>query len=268
MFFIISSLIAYQAASLSWLLLPADESDLIWNRPSASQKINTSSSNTAAENIFGQAEKKPVTPKKETNTDIENAPKTHLNLTLMGIVSASDPAYSSAIIQYRGSQGSYFVDSKIEGTSATITSIFADRLILDVNGSKQTLMLDGRDFTPAKNAPKKPVQRKASHARKTIKLDRKEILRNPGKLTDYIRISPLRKDGEIQGYRVRPGRDRSVFEASGLKSGDIAIELNGVDLTDMQEAFTLMKEFPTMTDMSLTVNRNGQLHDLYFSIPQ
>lgn len=269
MFFIISSLIAYQAASLSWLFLPADEDDLVWNRPAVSQKINTSSSNNniASENIFGLAEKETAAPQKEISKDVKNAPRTHLDLTLMGIVSASDPAYSSAIITYRGSQGSYFVNSKIDGTSATVVSIFSDRLILDVNGTKQTLMLDDKDFSkPIQRATVRP--KKESHTRKIVKLDRKAILSNPSKLTDYIRISPVRKEGEILGYRVRPGRDRSVFDAAGLKSGDIAVELNGVDLTDMQQALTLMKAFSTMTDLSLTVNRDGQLHELYFSIPQ
>lgn len=267
-FAVISILIAYQAASLSWLFLPAKTDSTIWNRPEVDKQMNKQGvgSNNAAKNLFGKAEKKQIKAIEKTKT--ENAPKTKLNLTLVGIVAASDPAYSSAIIIYRGQQGSYFVDSKIDGTSAKVTEIYTDHLILEVNGSSQTLMLDGREYKATNETSQNAPQKKSSHERKLVKLDRKAILRDPGKLTDYIRISPVRENGKIQGYRVRPGRDRSIFEGAGLISGDIAIELNGVDLTDMKQAFSLMKEFPTMTEMSLTVNRNGQLHELYLSIPE
>ena len=101
---------------------------------------------------------------------------------------------------------------------------------------------------------------------KTVKLNRQELLKNPGKLTDYIRISPVRGKwkgkGVIELNLVKTG---ALFEQAGLKSGDLAVELNGIDLTDTQQAFTLMKEFPTMTDMTLSVERGGgQLHELYF----
>lgn len=267
-FVVISVLIAYQAASLSWLVLPSQKASITWNRPAVKAHIAMpgAGNNNVSKNLFGTAEKKQIKAIEKTNQ--KNAPKTQLNLTLVGIISASDPAYSSAIITYRGQQDSYFVDSQIDGTSAKVTAIYADHLILDVNGNSQTLMLDGREYKATNEVSQTVPQIKSSHERKLVKLDRKAILRNPGKLTDYIRISPVRKDGNVLGYRVRPGRDRSVFEGAGLISGDIAIELNGVDLTDMQQAFTLMKEFPTMTEMSLTVNRNGQLHELFFSIPE
>ena len=260
---LIAVLIAYQAASLSWVLLPSEKSSSVWIQPAVDQK---SDGNVASQNLFGKADAKQLKPVGKTNSD--KAPKTKLDLTLVGIVAASDPTFSSAIIIYRGKQGSYFVGSKIDGASATISAIYSDHLTLDVNGSSQTLMLDGRKFTSKAEPVRKRRPEKALNNKRSIKLDRKAILKNPGKLTDYIRISPVRKDGEILGYRLRPGRDKTLFEEAGLKYGDIAIELNGVDLTDMQQAFTLMKAFPTMTELSLTVNREGQLHELYLSIPQ
>ncbi|WP_369434679.1 PDZ domain-containing protein [Psychromonas sp. MME1] len=80
-------------------------------------------------------------------------------------------------------------------------------------------------------------------------------------------MSPVREDNEIKGYRVSPGKDKDLFEEAGLQSGDLAVEVNGVDLTDMQEALGLMKMLPTMSEITLTVERGGELHEIYFTVP-
>jgi general secretion pathway protein C len=272
---VIFTLLAYQLALLTWAFFPEDKQDLLWRPVAVKNNQSPNQINTnQLDHLFGEKTKKstPVI----TETSINNAPKTRLNLKLVGVVASTDPKYSSVIIDNKGRQSSYFIDSKIDGTSAIIVNIYQDRTILNVNGSHQTLMLDGVETLDKQHRNherndqsaqgRKPKQVIRADVR-TVNLDRKELLKDPGKLTDYIRISPVRKNGKVKGYRVRPGKDRALFEQAGLKSGDLAVELNGIDLTDTQQAFTLMKEFPTMTDMTLSVERGGQLHELYFSIP-
>jgi general secretion pathway protein C len=273
---IIVTLLAYQLALLTWAFVPEKKDDWQWKpvvvkNKQASNKINT----RQLQGLFGEKAKivKPVV----AEVDINDAPKTRLNLKLVGVVASTDPQYSSVIIDNKGRQGSYFIDSEIEGTDAVIVKIYQDRTILSVNGARQTLMLDGVETLDKQH---QAHERNDQSARlnqaqnvnqsdvKTVSLDRQELLKNPAKLGDYVRISPVREDGEVRGYRVNPGKDKTLFEEAGLQSGDLAIELNGIDLTDTQQAFTLMKEFPTMTDMTLSVERDGQLHELYLSIPE
>ena len=272
---IITILLAYQLALLTWAFVPETKSALLWepvavNNSQNLKKINTLSLQQL--HLFGETSEKLVVQEK----NVVNAPKTRLNLKLVGIVAANNPQYSSVIIDQRGRQGSYFIDSPIDGTRAIISQIYQDRVILDVGGVYQTLMLDGveevdkqhlRHEKTSKVAQKSEVRKVIKEERKTVNLDRNELLENPGKLTDYIRISPVREGGQVKGYRVKPGKNRELFEQAGLKNGDLAVELNGIDLTDMKQAITLMKEFPTMTDMTLSIERSGQLHELYFSIP-
>ncbi|WP_028863421.1 type II secretion system protein GspC [Psychromonas aquimarina] len=289
----VGALLTYQFAVLTWSLLPADESDYQWEAPPVSavdmsRKIETKE--LQEQHLFGetkkltaaeQAEKDKIQAQEKSAaqqdlTSLMEAPKTKLALKLVGVVAATDPSESSAIIVYQGKQDSYFIASEIKGTNAKIYDVYEDRIILDVRGVYQTLMLDGVEESARKVKAheskslaslkaKKPSKR-PKKAQK-VNLDRKALLKDPGKLTDFIGISPVREDNQIKGYRVRPGRDRSLFEQAGLKNGDLAIELNGIDLTDTQQTLSLMKEFPTMTEISLTVDRNGQLHELYFSIP-
>jgi len=266
---IIMMLFAYQLALLTWSFVPEEQPTLLWKPIAHNHQENSTQINIDTllqQHLFGQKSNEVEAPvKQEVITD---APITRLKLQLVGIVAASEPSYSSVIIAYKGQQGSYFIDSEIEDTNAIITHIYQDRIILDVKGSNQTLMLDGTDNVDKPSTKRTSIRSSRNKSKaKTVNLDRKGILKDPGKLTDYIRISPVREDGVVKGYRVKPGKDKSVFEASGLKSGDLATELNGVDLTDTEQAFTLMKEFPTMTDITLSVERDGQLHELYFSIP-
>jgi len=269
---IITILLAYQLAQLTWAFIPETKPILLWepvveNHNPNSEKINTLALQQL--HLFGEASEKPTVQEK----NVVNAPKTRLNLKLVGIVASNDPQYSSVIIAHKGKQGSYFIDSPIDGTRAIISQIYQDRVILDVGGGYQTLMLDGVDEqSPNQKAKAQTLQKNKAkkvikESLKTVNLDREELLENPGKLTDYIHISPVREDGQVKGYRVKPGKNTTLFEQAGLKSGDLAVELNGIDLTDMKQAITLMKEFPTMTDMTLSIERSGQLHELYFSIP-
>jgi len=269
----LSALLAYQLALITWSLLPVEKTTVEWVAPKRSleksgNKIDNRKLN--AQHLFGQNVKPESVPKKELLPDTMSATK--LNLTLVGVIAATEPRYSSAIIAYQGKQDSYFIDSKIEGTSASVYEIYEDRIVLDENGVYQILMLDGLEPVNKQQnkKPSRAVAKKAgTKSNKVTKVDlnRSEILKNPSKLSNYINISPVREDGKIKGYRVKPGRDPSLFSQSGLENGDLVIELNGIDLTDMAESMTLMKAFPTMTEISLTVDREGQLYDLYLSIP-
>ena len=264
---VLSSFLAYQFALLTWSLFPEQEAKYQWVAPQ--QTVSDSNINTGVlqqQHLFGEVLRSKPVPKKSKKVSV--APKTKLNVTLVGVVAASDPDYSSAIIDYKGQQDSYFIDSKIEGTRASVSEIYEDRVILNVDGLLQTLMLDGiEEDKGQKSTQSHKSARKGNNRSVNIKLDRQELIKDPGKLTDYVRISPYRKDGEVLGYRLKPGKNAALFKEAGFERNDLAVELNGVDLTDTQQAFSLMKEFPTMKEISVTVERDGQLHELSLNIP-
>lgn len=264
---IIGGLLAYQFAVLSWSFFPAEKTEYQWHPPKAG--VSASLVNTQKlqqQHLFGEAISKQSVAKPSKRVSI--APKTKLKVVLVGVVAASEPKYSSAIISYKSKQGSYFIDSKIPGTSAVVSEIYVDRVILDVDGVLQTLMLDGIDTAKSSNNKRTQVTKKTRDDKPVqVEIDRKALLDDPSKLTDYIRISPYRKDGQVLGYTLKPGKDKTLFDEAGFKKGDLAVELNGIDLTDTQEAFILMKELPTMTDINVTVERGDQLYELSLNIP-
>ncbi|KPU82838.1 hypothetical protein JI57_03215 [Psychromonas sp. PRT-SC03] len=259
--------VAYQLALLTWFMLSPPLSVLVWNAPVATQqqtkRIQTQALQSAY--LFGQKKIAPSKVKVVQKGRTTPAPKTTLKLTLVGVVAASDPTYSSAIISYQGQQDSYFIDSKIANNQALLIEVYSDRVILNVQGSRETLMLDGAqdEFDNSASSSNSPAS-----SIKTLNIDKKMLLNNPQAILDYINIYPVKEAGILQGYRLSPGRNPTLFNSVGLQAGDIAVQLNGIDLTDRQQSFALMKSFATMTEINLSVKRQGQLQDIYFAIPQ
>lgn len=205
--------------------------------------------------------------------EVKNAPKTRLNLTLSGVVASSDPSLSLAVIANRGQQNTYGVNETIDGTRATVKAISSDRIIISNNGRDETLMLEGVEYTKISN------ERNTTGSSGTVlgnnrqnsnqgELDkiRAEMAKNPQSVLKYIRLSQVSENGSIKGYRVNPGKDRKLFDSVGLKPGDIATRLNGVDLTDPAAMGSLWKNMSEMTELNLTVQRNGQLYDIFVGL--
>ncbi len=59
-----------------------------------------------------------------------------------------------------------------------------------------------------------------------------------------------------------PGVDRSLFDISGLKVGDIAVALNGQDFTQPGATSIFMQQIYSMSIVRLTILRNGERHNI------
>ena len=63
-----------------------------------------------------------------------------------------------------------------------------------------------------------------------------------------------------------PGKNSEFFQNSGLKSGDVAIQMNGYDLTAPSEAAQALAALKQDKEVSLLIDRNGELNEILFSI--
>ncbi|WP_199610511.1 type II secretion system protein GspC [Flocculibacter collagenilyticus] len=288
----------YIAAKITWLILepPATVESQINSESNAT--ISTSQptksqgdvSQILSASIFGKASK--VAPvEKPDNEVVTDAPKTQLNITLTGVVAVSESdAEGAAIIESQGQQATYVLNDKIMGTNAVLKQILPDRVIMKVGANHETLMLDGFDYSPyvaqetkkSKSKPKKtgPTREQKLLETPPIRLDKRhdktlagalqkslnEFKQNPDSLFDLIRISPERRDGDIVGYRLRPGKKPEFFHRAGLKTNDLAIALNGIPLNDMQQSMTIIKELRSLSEASIIVERNGEPIEVLLSI--
>jgi general secretion pathway protein C len=282
--------IAYLFAQITWLGLsesPKNTHVTLQGSVSASSKpqkqIEVKS--IQALNLFGA-----FTQQKEERVEevIEDAPETRLKLTLTGVVASSDKATAAAVIESSGRQETYSIGENITGTRATLENVFNDRVIIKLSGGFETLMFEGLVFD--KNV--KPVISNSTRDRpQTTKISREnlsspnivdqrenraltkatkslqlELNDDPGKITDYLKISPKRENGKISGYRIMPGKDPTFFESAGLKTGDVAVQMNGFDLTAPREAAQALQSLKEQREVSLLLDRNGDMTEILFSI--
>ncbi|MUK28349.1 type II secretion system protein GspC [Aliivibrio fischeri] len=269
---------AWICGSLFWSMLAPQTSVSKWTPKTVAVAVSQgkqgkdSLSELLNSQVFGRfnAENKVDQPKA---VEVKDAPKTRLNLTLSGVVASSEPSLSLAVIANRGKQNTYGINETIDGTRASVKAISADRIIISNNGRDETLMLEGVEYTKISN------ERNITGSSGTVlgnnrqnsnqdELDkiRKEMAQNPQSVLKYIRLSQVSDNGKIKGYRVNPGKDRKLFDSVGLKPGDIATSLNGVDLTDPAAMSSLWKNMSEMTELNLTVLRNGQLYDIFVGL--
>ncbi|MGL5472183.1 MAG: type II secretion system protein GspC, partial [Shewanella sp.] len=163
----------------------------------------------------------------------------------------------------------------------SLKEVYADRIIITNAGRYETLMLDGLVYTsqsPANQQLQKAKsdkavvnrvdQRKNAEVSQELAQSRSQLLADPSKITDYIAISPVKQGEAVVGYRLNPGKDMNLFKQAGFKANDLAKSINGYDLTVMSQALEMMSQLPELTEVSVMVEREGQLVEIMFSLPQ
>ena len=285
--------VAFMAAKITWLVVP--QQSIERNNPvtkhAVSKNNSTASFNVSALqslNLFGQYNK-PAT--ESVAVQVTDAPETRLQLTLSGIVASDHAETAAAIIENKGKQETYGIGDVIQGTRASLEQVLIDRVFIKQSGRLETLMLDGADFnqpaqsianvkanttaniksaTPQDDATRSKASvvdhRSNKELSENVQRLRTDLNNDPGKITDYLNISPARKEGRIVGYRLSPGKNPEFFKLSGLKSGDIAVQMNGHDLLLPVELAQAMSALKTEQDISLLVERQGDLIQILFSI--
>ncbi len=264
---------AWVLAQIFWLVTTPSSEVPQW-KPSTTASSSSQSTLIDLEsiqkaNLFGQyqADAKPI-----AQPVVKDAPKTRLNMVLVGAVASNNPERSLAVIANRGQQATYGVGERIEGTRASVKAVLIDRIIIENGGRDETLMLEGIEY---KRLEVEPPSKKPSSSRfgnnpssNTDKLAsiREEISENPQNIFQYVRLSQVKRDGKIVGYRVNPGKDAELFDSVGLQRGDIATQLNGQDLTDPASMGEIFKSISDLTELNLTVEREGQSHEVYIEL--
>ena len=277
-------------ANISWQLVPQTQTDaeLPKARTQASNPSSTEVSLPAllAAKLFGSASAQVV---KAVEPVVTEAPKTSLNVKLTGVVAlVNDPNAGSAIIESRGTEATYAIGDVIDGTRASLKQVLPDRVLIQQAGRFETLMLDGIEYTKiaqanaglgrsdqpeidtdAELAPApEPMEMRPLQTSEELEARRDELLAEPMKFFDYIRVSPQRSNGQLTGYRLMPGKDPALFSQLGLQPNDLAIEINGIALNDMQQAMNVINELRDAKEAAIKLERDGEIRDILVTLSQ
>ena len=258
--------LAQAAASLLWKLIP-EPAGAQWQAPPPSGAALTPQAQgpnvelIANAHLFGefQAVADPAL------SELSAAPDTRLDLTLLGILSATAERGSRALIgASNGEEKPYSIgDDVVRGVS--LQAIFPDRVILSRAGQLETLRLN-------KDGPATPLTAAAAQAEPAAALGadtavmlsniRTQVLADPTRAAEHIRVQPASVNGQLRGYRLYPGRDRTAFTAAGLRPGDLVTQVNGIQLNDAGTALQMLGQLSEATNLTVVVERGGQQQTL------
>jgi general secretion pathway protein C len=234
-------------------------------------------------NLFGEAN---PSAQEETVTQdlvatelsgIENeATATRLQLVLQGVVTASNPVNSRAMIEYQKKQDLYQIgDALPVGKRVTLAKVLSDRVILDNAGRYESLLLydEGKVLQPRSSARSTISQRPAAGPGSEKVMDRRgdetitkmaseyrrQLISNPTSLADVINVSVAKDpDGSVIGYKVRPGRHREQFTQFGLKNGDVVTQINGIELNNPTRALEVYRLLREAQEATFSVRRGQE----------
>ena len=250
----------------------------VTSRPAATNASKVDVSAITSRDIFGSLVKAP------TSAPVVETPQqeTRLKLKLRGIYAADTVSKANAIIEDgRGKQAVYFIGDKLEVSGRVyLRQVQVDKVILETNGKREFLKLEQEELAivtskskSKRSLPRLPKSdRKVSDKRKNQRLSKKlmdykeKLLADPKSVADVINGRPHFVDGELKGFRIQPGKDRRLFQELGLRPNDLVTSINGVGLTNMQDAMTLMGDAQSMSELNVEIQRGNEQLSLLLNL--
>ena len=251
---IILFFICQQLAQLTWkIILPVNFTDNALS-PADMTAPAARSPETALPRftLFGLAEK---TSASAHGGNLDQAPVSALKLRVTGLLASTDPSRAIAIMMKGNQQVSLGIGDNTPGGEAKIVAIFPDRLIVNYRGRNEAIPLFNDPPAAGKNSAAPPAGQLAQ-----------ELRAQPQNILHYLNISPVMVNDKLSGYRLNPGKDPALFRQAGLKENDLAIALNGLDLRDKEQSRQALAQLPELTEITLTVERDGQKQDIYLAL--
>ena len=254
--------IGWQLANIVWMLIPgpaAGDAVVVPAGQVAATRAGPAAADVqaiAAAHLFGEASADDAPPVVADVAD-EDLEDTRLsNLQLKGTIASPEAAMSAAIITDGSNEEKVYLIGDPIASGAKLHAVYTDRVVLNENGRLTNLRLpEEYREAPAPQVRRTTTQRRTAPATQSIQ---SVVSQNVARLADVIRPTPYFVNGQQQGYRVYPGRDRRQFAALGLRPGDLIKDIDGQSLTDPTQAMQIFQSLGTASQVSVTVERNGQ----------
>lgn len=242
--------------------------------------------------IFGRVDQEALPAEvdataQETAGIEDEAVDTELSLVLRGVIGSNQNEAARAIIADGSKQEIYAPGDELPVRGkVTLEKILPLRVILSNNGRYESLWLYSDENLRQGLAVQPPLDDRPgrswegpeetdadSEADTAVEPDpesvpEEEALEEASEqlgqrvggqsLSDVVSMSIHREEGKIVGYRIRPGRDRSLFDSLGLETGDLVKAVNGSELSSPQRVMEIYRDLGNASSASLLIERNGQ----------
>lgn len=220
-------------------------------------------------NLFKVALEKASSPVPEKKISaVETLEETRLDLQLLGTI-ILEAGESFAVIQEgrKKKQERYRSGDNIQG--AQIKDILREKVVLHYKNKDEVLIMaaaKGADDPSPKASP--PVRRsKSSTGKVTLsRTDVDDALGNISKLMGDARLRPHFSKGKPDGLLIYGIKRDSLFQAMGLKNGDILTGVDGSEIKSVDDALAFYENLKDETDVAVQIKRRGRSKEIQYHV--
>ena len=226
--------------------------------PDVSKKLNytTIRKDVVARNLFNSEgkvpdEKDPNSEPSESKSVFDataSCGRSRLSVNLVGIIYSTNPRLSYATVREKGVKVVDVYrsgDSIIGNEEAVIYNITEDTVVMNNDGSKECLkMKKPKGYKKPQSITKADSSSGDDSDREelsTKQLDsayvQKELGPGFSKILESGRLVPYHKEGKMIGFKLIGVKSGSLWEKSGLKSGDVITDVNGTSMSQADKGF-------------------------------
>lgn len=91
-------------------------------------------------------------------------------------------------------------------------------------------------------------------------------MENMSSILSDARMTPLTKNGMVDGFKVTEIRPRGIFDALGLKNNDIVKRVNNYDMTSPERAIQVLSALKGERNFTIDIERNGKKMNLNYRV--
>ena len=226
-------------------LLPAEKPDFVEKRAASLERKEDTSKRTP------RAQEKPRL--------------SSLNLKLLGTV-MNEKGSSWAIIQDLTSdrQEMVYVGGMIAG--ARVVSIGRDRVVLNVNGREEILLLGSEGTRSVSTAGDQGAKESATSTYVLSREVVRENLENLPALMTQARAEIYFREGRAEGFQLSQIQKGSILNSVGFQEGDVIQSVNGMGVRSLDDAIALYRKLGDSDSFKISILRGNKPQTLHVKI--
>lgn len=171
-----------------------------------------------------------------------DVPPTSLSLRLYGIRYSNSGQLDAAILGFDPNNQRIYKTNEVIADDIILEFIEPERVVISRGGIRESVTFD------SDTALSPEITKVLANSSKGIKVE--DI--NSSALSQMISFQPYFSNGTLKGYQIYPGNQSKLFDSSGLKSGDVLVAVNGLDIKDP----SVLKELSVFGQVKLNLIRD------------
>lgn len=171
-----------------------------------------------------------------------DVPPTSLSLRLYGIRYSDSGQLDAAILGFDPNNQRIYKTNEVIADDIILEFIEPERVVISRGGIRESVTFDSDTVLSPE------ITKALANSNKGIKVENI----NSSALSQMISFQPYFSNGTLKGYQIYPGNQSKLFDSSGLKSGDVLVAVNGLDIKDP----SVLKELSVFGQVKLDLIRD------------